>query len=89
MREQIDKRGKQHADGKPRLQDAVEAISCLRALSLRQKPGIARAAAQPQTVYKGKEHRMQRQTEAERRQAGDAHLPADYYGICHGSKRQP
>ena len=32
---------------------------------------------------------MQRQTEAERRQAGDAHLPADYYGICHGSKRQP
>ncbi len=66
LREQIDKRGKQHADGKPRLQDAVEAICCLRGLSLRQKPGIARAAAQPQTMYKGKEHRMQRQTKAER-----------------------
>ena len=89
MREQIDKRGKQHADGKARLQDAVEAICCLRGLSLRQEPGIARAAAQPQTMYKGKEHRMQRQTEAERRQASDAHLPADYYGICHGGKRQP
>ena len=32
---------------------------------------------------------MQRQTEAERRQTGGAHLPADYYGIRHGSKRQP